>query len=346
MNSEARVPLCQFSSEDTRHIFCCRDSRAFNNSNIDCIMNQPLSQKQKIAIGLCTYARQDDLNALLRSLARLELDEAVELRIIVVDNDPNLTAKETVKNAQAYLQWPIHYAHEPEAGIPFARNRVIQEAGTEGFLAFVDDDETVDPQWLNELVKAQAQTNATFVQGPVEMTVEQDRDAWWLESAFFKQKSFADLSPRHESWTNNVLIDLAFVGKHGCAFDAALRYDGGSDTLFFQDIIAAGGTGRYAAKAIVFEIQKPGRLSWKWGILRQYRYGITRSNTVLLRRSRSAAFFYCIVRGVAMLGLGVAKLPGAMVWGRVGLVDSIALMARGCGVISGFFGGRRREYAR
>ncbi len=227
-----------------------------------------------------------------------------------------------------------------------ARNRILKEAGYHGYLAFVDDDETVHPDWINSLATAMRQTNVAFVQGPVEMTVESPSDTWWLASGFFRQKVFANLSPRHESWSNNVLIDLAFVRESGCQFEASLQYDGGSDTLFFQDIVAAGGEGRFARDAIVYEVQKRSRLTWSWGIKRHYRYGITRSNTMILRQPFLTASGHCIARSSAMLVLGFLSLFTVFVRGRRGIADGVALIARGAGVVSGLFGGKHKEYAR
>ncbi|QAX32135.1 glycosyltransferase family A protein [Leisingera sp. NJS204] len=309
-------------------------------------MQRSVVPRTKVAIAVCTYARQEDLERLLVSLQDLQAGPDLCPRVIVIDNDSRKSAETLVQSFQSRLPWPVDYVHEPQAGIPFARNRAIRAAAGDDYLAFVDDDETVDPQWLNALMAVAQKTGAAFVQGPLTMTVEDARDSWWLASGFFKQKSFSDLSPRSESWTNNVLIDLAFVARHNCRFDATLRFDGGSDTLFFQDVVAAGGTGRFAANAMVYEIQKKSRLTWKWATLRQYRYGITRANTVLLRKPRSYAGLYCGIRGTAMVGLGILKLPRGLVLGRAGLADGVALIARGTGVLSGFFGARRREYAR
>lgn len=300
----------------------------------------------KVTIAVCTYARQRDLEQLLLSLQDLQVGANIEPRLIVIDNDSQRSAETLVHSFQDRLPWEVVYIHEPQAGIPFARNRALQEAAGDDYLAFVDDDETVDPLWLNALMEAARKTGAAFVQGPLTMTVEDDRDSWWLESGFFRQRRFRDLSPRRESWTNNVLIDLAFVAQHNCRFDAALRFDGGSDTLFFQDMVAAGGEGRFAASAMVYEVQKKNRLTWKWATLRQYRYGITRANTVLLRKSRLYAGLYCVFRGSVMVGLGLLTMVHALVRGRVGLADGIAMIARGAGVISGFLGARRLEYAR
>lgn len=304
----------------------------------------PLQEPVKVVIGACTFRRPQGLAALLESLARLEPVPGMDLSVVIVDNDAEPSAQAVV--AAARMPWPLRYVHETNPGIPFARNRVLREAGTEGFLAFVDDDETVAPGWLRRLIEVQRRTGAEFVQGPVVMSVEQERDAWWLASAFFRQNSFADLAPLRESWTNNVLIDLGFVHRHGLQFEESLRFEGGEDTLFFQDMVARGGQGRFAREALVYEVQPAARLRWRWGMMRQYRYGITRAKTALMRRARGAAAGYCLLRGSAMIVLGLLKLPSALVTGRTGLAAGAALLARGTGVFAGLLGGNREEYGR
>lgn len=307
---------------------------------------KPLHEPVKVVIGACTFRRPDDLMALLESLIRLEPVPGVDLSVVIVDNDAQPSAQATVAAVRNRMPWPLHYAHETNPGIPFARNRVLREAGTEGFLAFVDDDETVDPGWLRQLIEVQRRTGAEFVQGPVVMSVEQERDRWWLASAFFRQNSFADLAPLKESWTNNVLIDLRFVHRHGLQFEESLRFEGGEDTLFFQDMVARGGQGRFAREALVYEVQPASRLRWRWGMMRQYRYGITRAKTALMRRAKGAAMGYCLLRGSAMIFLGLVKLPSALMTGRAGLAAGAALLARGTGVFAGLLGRNREEYGR
>ncbi len=299
-----------------------------------------------VVICACTFRRPDGLRDLFRSYEAMVVPPNADLSIVVVDNDETPSSEPLVTELADKLDWPVRYVHEPEPGIPSARNRAITEAGSQGHMVFVDDDETVDPDWLQELMLVATETGATFVQGPVVMQVEDPKDQWFLDSALFKQKTFPDRAPRSESWTNNVAIDLEFLTRTGCRFDPALRFDGGSDTLFFQDIIRAGGNGVFAARANVFEIQPKSRLTWGWALNRQYRYGMTRANTVMLRTSRLKAIGYCLVRGIAMLAVGTAYGLTGIFRGKRGFGDGAALLARGCGVLMGALGGRKLEYAR
>ncbi|WP_324753940.1 glycosyltransferase family 2 protein [Roseovarius sp. Pro17] len=300
----------------------------------------------RVTIGACTFRRQDDLRKLLLSFADLNNASQAEIEFLVVDNDVTPSAQDTVAAIAETLTWPCRYVHEPSPGIPQARNRVLDECGDSDFLLFVDDDETVDPDLLDEHLRVQTMTGAHFVQGPCVMTVPNAENRWWLDTAFFRQETFPDGAARHESWTNNVLIDLAFLRASGVRFDARLRFAGGSDTVFFQDIVRAGGRGAFAAQAIVYEKQPHSRLTWRWVLRRQFRYGVTRANTFILREPRYVAFGKCMLRAIAMEVLGFGVLLTALYRGKRGLADGLALMARGSGVAMGFFGFRADEYAR
>lgn len=302
--------------------------------------------KAKIFITACTFRREQGLSDLLRSCRSIRVPDDCDLTFIIIDNDVTNSSQAVFEREIQDFPWPCRYVHEPEPGIPIARNRAISEAGEEGYLVFVDDDETVTEDWIVELWRVAKETGATFVQGPVRMLVDDTADTWWLRTLFFRQKSFADGAMRTESWTNNVLVDLAFVARKNCRFEDRLRYDGGTDTLFFQDIINCGGTGAFAANAWVCEVQPSNRLTWTWAVKRQYRYGTTRAMTVMLRRSRMEATLYCLLRGGAMATVGLGFLVTALLSGRRGIANGVALLSRSAGILAGMVGRRALEYAR
>lgn len=301
---------------------------------------------EKITVCACTYQRPQGLTDLIASLRLLSIPPNTTVEYCVIDNDTSPSAKSLVEASASDFPAPLRYVHETQPGIPYARNRALQVAGTDGFIVFVDDDETVDSLWLVELYRVATETGATFVQGPVKMLVEESSDQWWLDTALFRQRTFADLSPRHESWTNNVMINMGFIHRTACQFEETLRFDGGSDTLFFRDVVRNGGTGSYAANAIVFEIQPKSRLTWRWAIQRQYRYGITRANTKILRESKFRALVYCLIRGTGMFAWGTGCLLTTPLRGRKAVADSAAYLARGTGVFLGGTGVRKLEYER
>ena len=299
-----------------------------------------------ISICACTFRRPDQLLTLLHSFKALKIPEGTEVRVCIVDNDAQSSSQSVLHTLSGELPFPLTYVHEKQPGIPSARNRALFEARDSDYLVFVDDDETVDPDWLVELYKVASETLAVFVQGPVEMTVEDAQDIWWLDTVFFQQRIFPDRSVRNESWSNNVMLNMHLVSQLDCSFDDQLRYDGGSDTLFFQDIVRKGGIGRYAAHARVFEVQPKARLNWRWALQRQFRFGITRANTLKLRHSRLRTYVYCLVRGAGMFVWGIGNTLLAIFRGKRSIADGMAYIARGTGVLLGALGVRRLEYAR
>lgn len=299
-----------------------------------------------VRLGACTYRRPAGLKALFLSMNELIIPDGVKFDIVIVDNDSEPSSRDLVDELSGQINWPCTYAHEPNPGIPSARNRVLAEAQSADFLLFVDDDETVTPNLVVEHLKIQRETGADFVQGPCKMLVEDPADDWWLESVFFAQRTFEDGAPRKESWTNNVLINMHKLSETGVTFDEKLRYSGGSDTLFFQDFVRAGATGAYAAHAEVQEVQPSSRLTWKWAINRQYRYGVTRANSLILREKRIIAVLKGTVRSIAMVAVGIMHFATSITLRKRGVANAAALFARAAGVFLGTFGFRAEEYAR
>src|SRR5262245_3279025 len=94
----------------------------------------------RISICLCTFKRPVLLAELLRTLLRQETDGLFTFSIVVVDNDREGSARQTVD--QFRLEHPdiIAYFIEPEQNIAAARNRTVAVASGE-LVCFIDDDE-------------------------------------------------------------------------------------------------------------------------------------------------------------------------------------------------------------
>ncbi len=62
----------------------------------------------------------------------------------------SLQAQKLVERASGL---PLTYVHEVRAGIPLARNAVLHAARNlnPDWIAFVDDDEVIDREWLIEM---------------------------------------------------------------------------------------------------------------------------------------------------------------------------------------------------
>jgi glycosyltransferase involved in cell wall biosynthesis len=102
-----------------------------------------------ISVVVCTRDRASVLGSCLRRLGALTYPE---LEFIVVDNAPSDGSTEILVKDFASNDDRFHYVREPVPGLSSARNRGLATAqGT--WVAFTDDDVSVDPGWVDGLVR-------------------------------------------------------------------------------------------------------------------------------------------------------------------------------------------------
>lgn len=103
-----------------------------------------------ITVVLCTYNRCRKLTNALSSLAASRLPESVQWEVLVVDNNSNDKTCEVVEDFCSRYPGRFRYLFEPQAGKSYALNTAIRESHGD-IVAFVDDDVTVEPAWLQNL---------------------------------------------------------------------------------------------------------------------------------------------------------------------------------------------------
>ena len=93
-----------------------------------------------ISVCVCTYRRNEQLQRLLCNLAIQRTEGLFDYSIVVVDNDADGHARETVAQLQSKLILDITYSIEPERTIPAARNHALGLARG-NYIGIIDDDE-------------------------------------------------------------------------------------------------------------------------------------------------------------------------------------------------------------
>jgi glycosyltransferase involved in cell wall biosynthesis len=106
----------------------------------------------KISVILCTYNRSQSLNRALKSVEASQMRGGADWQVLIIDNNSKDDTRD-VADSFCHRE-PIHfrYVFEARQGKSFALNRGIREAAGD-VLAFIDDDITVEPNWLSELTK-------------------------------------------------------------------------------------------------------------------------------------------------------------------------------------------------
>lgn len=113
---------------------------------------------------VCTYNRAALLSRALASLVNQQA-RGKQYEIIVVDDGSTDDTHGVVRRVQQGSCIDIRYVRQPNAGIGNARNRGVAESRA-SWIAFLDDDELADENWLHELLSTAEASGADCVGGP------------------------------------------------------------------------------------------------------------------------------------------------------------------------------------
>jgi succinoglycan biosynthesis protein ExoM len=306
----------------------------------------PRRRVTSVAVCALTFQRPRALDALLTSLATLD-DPGADHRVtvIVVDNDPDQSARAVVERRRADVPWELVYVPEPRRGISFGRNTAVRTAGDADFVAFIDDDETAEPAWLAELLRVQRLTGADVVTGAVLAAFEAEPPRWVADGRFFERQRFATGHPMTYARTGNVLIARrVFPAGDPAPFNEAMAVTGGEDTHFFLRAHLQGCSIVWADDAVTHEAVPTSRVGVRWLLRREYRRGNTLS--LCLRDLEDSPWrrFRRTGLGVLNVGRGAVAATIGVVRGRAALVAGLQRACFGAGLLVGLTGRRYVEY--
>lgn len=228
-----------------------------------------------VSICVCTFRRVHLLDVLLRALMLQRLDDTSPLpEIVVVDNDPQHSAKDLLTSWQDRVPGRLVFLHEPTPNISLARNAAI--AATRGkWIAFIDDDEEPRSDWLAQLMATQRATDAGAVFAPVVPRYSDAVAPWLIAGGFFDRRRFTTGAPIDEkdARTGNVLISAAALKSLPGPFDPAFGRSGGEDSLLFRALLARGCRFVWCDAADVSEEVPAERANGRWLLQRSFRTG-------------------------------------------------------------------------
>lgn len=303
----------------------------------------------KVAICVPTFRRPVGLARLLASLEKLRLPYGVDPLLAVVDNDGEGSARATVEVSPLADLWPVRFAVEPRRGVSFVRNTLLELTTDCDLIAFIDDDEAADPDWLAELMDRQRATSAAAVTGPT-LPIFTGPTAAWLQAAF----ALCYIRPRpgrplREITTSNLLLDRAVVARLGLRFDEALSLIGGEDTLLACELVDHGQSIVWAERALTYEYIPESRARLGWLLRRWYRTGNIEALIAMRGRTGPAGRMLGLAGGLLRLGVGAAELllvlPACLAGCRGRTLKRLYTVARGAGMLASVCGRRHQEYA-
>jgi succinoglycan biosynthesis protein ExoM len=299
------------------------------------------SQHPFVSICIPTYRRPQRLRSLLTVLNRLSFSRMNPpgIEILVVDNDPDLSAETVCEAFRAGSAWPFRYVHEPQVGVSQARNRCIEEASPHAdYIAFIDDDEVPKEDWLEALLIAQTTYNADIVAGPVFPIFESRTQSWIIAGTFFEPPPRPSGTQLDAAGTCNILLRAETLKGLTKAFDERFSTLGSEDTHLTMRLHKAGCRIVWAADAVVYEAVTEERTCLMWLINRAFWGWSSRSLFEREFFGSPAVLAQRAAKGMALVGFGVVSMLPNAFRGRHQAARSLLNIVKGLGSLAGLCG--------
>lgn len=301
-----------------------------------------------IVIGLVTCGRPKMLRRALDSLKPLVLPKTAKVHLVLVDNNYDGSARPVFDEVE--LPFAKHYVQQSRRGIPFARNAVLDKAIElkADYLAFFDDDEVVEKDWLKALYDGMVRYKCAAIYGDVEYEFPDGTIPWVREHAIYKVNvGMKTGDALINGATNNICFNMDFMVCNNLRFDERYALSGGTDRFMSEDIFSAGGQIILVKEARTRETIALGRNTWRWVVRRRFRSCCNRVISEKRSRGLRSALRYVLPRLWPHSKKSIYFLTAYAVKRRR------SALYRGCdhgawvlGMLTGIFGGRYNEYRR
>ena len=272
-----------------------------------------------------THNRASDLIFALESVARQTLPRA-EWEVVVVDNcSTDSTEQEVQRFAAAHPDLNIRLVYEGEAGVSHARNRGISST-TAPFIAFIDDDERVNPEFLVAYLEFfRTHPQAEVAGGRIIAEYPEGRPAWmsrWVEMPIANPMDYgAEVCPfprgKVPGGGNMAFRRDIFAKIEG--FDAQLgrvgrELIGGEENDLFERILLSGRTIWYVPNAVMWHIIKPRKLTADYFRRLARNVGISQRLRAEIHHRRVKSRILELTKWGATLMLCLTMSPRKSVW--------------------------------
>jgi glycosyltransferase involved in cell wall biosynthesis len=238
----------------------------------------------KLSVILCSYNRSQVLDVALASVAALRLPDGVDWEILVVDNNSKDQTRQVIETYCRRYPQRFRYLFEGRQGKSHALNTGVREARGD-VLAFVDDDVTVEPTWLQNLT-ASLQNHTWVGAGgricppesvslPPWIALEGDHSTAGILALFDRGSSPRELSD--PPYGTNMAFRREMFEKYG-VFRTDLGPCPGSeirgeDTEFCLRLMKAGEKLLYEPSAVVYHDVPESRLRKQYFLTWYFDYG-------------------------------------------------------------------------
>jgi len=319
-----------------------------------------LMKRRHICVSVATRNRPKMLCNLFSSLSLMRQLEDDHVSFLIVENSSSKTLDHIVHQFRADMPGSkIEYHNEGTAGISAVRNFALNHAITQGYdlLVFVDDDETVDTNWLVNLLAERDRSDFDIVGSPVRpMPYQEDltfmQKLVWsgIERSGLKSERKCKLkcaSGKAHSIkiaTGSWMGKLSFFRETELRFDQKLGLTGGEDWNLWLKAKELGAKTGWASDAIAYETVPASRLTLSYHFRRNRDHNITEF-TARYRENPKKALkklpMKFLGRGFKVIG-AICSTP--FLGGR-GLISTATALGGFVGLIQACYGRSSLHYA-
>jgi cellulose synthase/poly-beta-1,6-N-acetylglucosamine synthase-like glycosyltransferase len=133
----------------------------------------PARPRESVSVVICAYT-MDRWAGLVGAVRSVQEQTAAALEtIVVIDHEPELLSR-----VRREFPGVIAIPNDDQRGLSGARNSALRRAGG-SIVAFLDDDARADPDWLAQLLRAYAGSDALGVGGTIEADWLHGRPGWF-----------------------------------------------------------------------------------------------------------------------------------------------------------------------
>lgn len=304
-----------------------------------------MTERLRIALYVCTYQRNDELERLLFSVKRASdnVADRADVGVVVVDDNADQRAEAVIDNFPETFPLGLHYRTSGKQNISMARNVGIEAALEFGdVVAMTDDDIVVPDDWFRQHLELRDRTNADATTGPLLLEFDPNAGSWIHDEPFdeFGLLEFEDDAEVPICATGNSMVSADFLRAHPeIRFDPDLGVVGGEDMVFYRAAMGAGLKAHFSKQVAVREIEPPERSTLQYQLGRAMWMGNTRYVTNLT--AGDATKGRLVLRSARIMARALIRSPRRLMAKEAPqLRYSLAEFSEGVGMMSGIFGVR------
>lgn len=292
----------------------------------------------RISLAIPTHNRAEELIRALESVVRQDLPAGEWECVVVSNNSTDDTEARFADFAARHPACNLRLVHETGPGVSYARNRGLREARAP-WVAFIDDDERINPGFLRAYVALfESHPEAVVAGGRILAEYPSGRPAWmshYVEMPIANPMDFGDkvraFPVGRVPGGGNMAFRREALAPYG-GFDPSLgrvngELIGGEENDLFERLLQGGETIWYVPGAVMWHIIPPHKLTLDYFRRLSYNVGVSQRLRAQIHHRVAKALLRELFKWGATLLLCCTMSPRKSVW----------LLRLRCGISRGLF---------